>query len=55
MAEKKSTDDKKPANYVRVQKGHSITAWVLISLLTDGIGLIWVAIYSISKNHYWHA
>jgi hypothetical protein len=41
--------------YSRQQTPHSATAWTLISLFTGGIGLIWVAYYSLSPNHYWKA
>lgn len=49
------TANRMPVSYTRAQKGHSITAWVLISMVTGGIGLIWLIYYSVSPNHYWHA
>jgi hypothetical protein len=41
--------------YNRQQTPHSMTKWILISLFTGGIGLIWMAYYSLSPNHYWTA
>lgn len=40
------------AQYVRQQKGHSLTLHIL--LIFTGIGLFTVPYYSISKNHFWH-
>lgn len=41
-------------SYVRNQKGHSLTLWIILSLflIVPVIGLIY---YSVSPNHYWHA
>ena len=39
-------------NYVRVQKGHSIILWLLLSC--TGIGLLVTIYYTFSPNHYWH-
>lgn len=42
-----------PVSYARQQTGHSLTKWILLSVLAVGIpGLIY---YSVSPNHYWHA
>jgi hypothetical protein len=41
--------------YTRQQRGHSVIAWTLVSIITGGIGLIWVIYYSVSPNHFWHA
>ena len=40
--------------YVRAQKGHSLLLWLFLSLVTSGVGLIWVLYYTFSPNHYWH-
>lgn len=40
--------------YVRQQKGHSVLIWLLISVITAGIGFIVMIYYTISKNHFWH-
>lgn len=42
------------AQYVRMQKGHSLVLWIILTLLTAGIGIIWLIYYSSSPNHYWH-
>lgn len=41
--------------YNRQQTPHSMTKWILISLFTGGLGLIWMAYYGMSPNHYWTA
>jgi|GEM_PF-3141522 len=43
---------KRQPNYVRVQKGHSLTKHLLF-----GIFVLWIPAiyYTISPNHYWHA
>lgn len=41
------------ANYVRMQKGHSILFW-LIMCSVGGIGLPFLVYYTVSPNHYWH-
>lgn len=46
---------KREVVYNRQQTPHSLTKWVLISFITGGIGLIWLAYYSMSPNHYWKA
>lgn len=39
--------------YTRQQKGHSLTIWIILSMMLIGIpGLIY---YTKSPNHYWHA
>ena len=40
--------------YVRQQKGHSVLIWLIISIITAGIGFIVMLYYTISKNHFWH-
>ena len=40
------------ANYVRQQKGHSLTLHIILLFL--GIGVVTIPYISISKNHYWH-
>lgn len=40
--------------YVRQQKGHSVLIWLLISIVTAGLGLIVMLYFTISKNHFWH-
>lgn len=40
--------------YVRQQKGHSVLIWLLLSIITAGIGFIVMIYYTFSKNHYWH-
>lgn len=40
--------------YVRVQKGHSVIIWLVLSLLTAGVGFIVMLYFTISKNHFWH-
>ncbi len=47
------TANKMPVSYVREQKGHSITAWILLSCIV--VGIPWLIYYSVSPNHYWHA
>ena len=42
------------SQYVRIQKGHSLVLWILLSIFLCGIPLIWVIYFSISPNHYWH-
>ena len=42
-----------PVSYVRQQKGHSITGWIIASLFV--VGIPWLIYYSVSPNHYWHA
>ena len=39
--------------YVRAQKGHSIVKHVCLIFLF-GVGIVTIAYYSISPNHYWH-
>lgn len=39
--------------YVRTQKGHSIVKHSLLIPLF-GVGIVTIAYYSISPNHYWH-
>ncbi|GAB3797965.1 hypothetical protein GCM10028798_09770 [Humibacter antri] len=46
--------NKMPVSYTREQKGHSLTGWIIASVLLV-IPLIWVIYYSVSPNHYWHA
>ena len=41
------------AQYVRIQKGHSLVIWILLSVFLI-IPAIWVIYFTISKNHYWH-
>jgi hypothetical protein len=41
--------------YNRQQTPHSVTAWIVITFFTAGLGLIWVVYYSMSPNHYWKA
>jgi hypothetical protein len=44
---------KREVSYNRQQKGHSITKYILLSLVIVGLpGLVY---YSVSPNHYWHA
>lgn len=43
---------RKNVTYVRVQKGHSLLLWILLSF--TGIGLIFLIYYTLSPNHYWH-
>lgn len=40
--------------YVRQQKGHSVLIWLIISIITAGLGFIVMLYYTISKNHFWH-
>ena len=40
--------------YVRVQKGHSIIVWLILSLITAGVGFIVMLYFTFSKNHFWH-
>lgn len=44
---------KDKAQYVRMQKGHSIILHIL--LVCVGVGLFTIPYITISKNHYWHA
>lgn len=48
----KNLQGRDKAQYVRQQKGHSLTLHIL--LIFTGIGFFTVPYYSISKNHYWH-
>jgi hypothetical protein len=51
------TDSRKArdkAQYVRQQKGHSLTLWILLSLFLF-VPVFWLIYYSVSPNHYWHA
>ncbi len=41
-------------SYVRQQKGHSLTLWIILTLLL-AVPVIWLIYYSVSPNHYWHA
>ena len=41
------------ANYVRMQKGHSIIKCLILCCF--GIGIPFLIYYTISPNHYWHA
>ena len=41
------------ANYVRMQKGHSIIFWLIMSCF--GIGIPFLIYYTCSPNHFWHA
>lgn len=41
-------------SYVRQQKGHSLTLWIILSLFFV-IPVIWLIYFSVSPNHYWHA
>lgn len=41
------------ANYVRMQKGHSLIFWLIMCFFV--IGIPFVIYYTISPNHYWHA
>ena len=43
------------ANYVRIQKGHSVLLHVLLAFFTMGFSLIWTIYYAVSPNHYFHA
>lgn len=52
-----STDSRKArdkAVYTRQQTGHSLTLWIILSVLLV-IPVIWLIYYSVSPNHYWHA
>lgn len=40
--------------YVRQQKGHSLVLWIILSIVTAGLGLIFVLYYTFSPNHFWH-
>jgi hypothetical protein len=40
------------ANYTRVQKGHSLTLFLLTDWLTLYIRTMY---YTFSPNHFWHA
>lgn len=40
------------ANYVRVQKEHSLLLWILLSCCIIGIPKL--IYYTVSPNHYWH-
>lgn len=44
---------KREVSYVRNQKGHSLTWWIILSCFM--IGIPWLIYYSVSPNHYWHA
>jgi len=41
-------------SYVRQQKGHSLTLWIVLTCIL-GIPIIWLIYYSVSPNHFWHA
>lgn len=41
------------AQYVREQKGHSLTLHIFLAFLV--VGLFTIPYYSLSPNHYWHA
>lgn len=40
------------ANYVRVQKGHSIVLHILLIFVL--VGVFTIPYYTLSPNHYWH-
>jgi hypothetical protein len=40
------------AQYVRQQKGHSLTLHLLLGVLVLWVNVIYI---SVSPNHYWHA
>ncbi|MGK0740406.1 DUF2510 domain-containing protein [Leucobacter sp. Z1108] len=42
-----------PVSYVRPQRPHSLTKWIIASLFM--VGIPWLIYYSISPNHYWEA
>jgi hypothetical protein len=46
---------KREVIYTRQQQGHSVIVWTLVSIVTGGLGLIWVIYYTASPNHYWRA
>lgn len=47
------TTNTKQVQYVRQQKGHSLTLHIM--LIFVGVGMFTVPYYSLSPNHYWHA
>ncbi len=49
-----SLNVKREVTYVRQQKGHSLTLWIILSLFFL-FPVIWVIYFSTSPNHYWHA
>lgn len=50
---KEAPRGKDGAQYVRQQKGHSLTKHILLCFVL--VGFVTIPYYSISKNHYWHA
>lgn len=52
MGKKGRTANGMNVSYVRNQKGHSLTLWILLSFAA--IGIPWLIYYSVSPNHYWH-
>jgi hypothetical protein len=42
------------AVYTRQQTGHSLTLWIILSVLLF-IPVFWLIYFSVSPNHYWHA
>lgn len=52
VSEQKVRQSRDRAQYVRQQKGHSLTWHLLL-----GVFVLWIPAiyYSFSPNHYWHA
>ena len=48
------TANRMPVSYTRQQQGHSLTLWIILSLLFV-IPVIWLIYFSVSPNHFWHA
>lgn len=49
---KKWQETKASPNYIRQQKGHSLTKHILLCFVM--VGFFTIPYYSISPNHYWH-
>lgn len=51
--EKEAPKGRDGTQYMRQQKGHSLTKHIL--LIFVGVGMFTIPYISLSKNHYWHA
>lgn len=48
-----SESEKAKPQYVRQQKGHSLTLHIFLIFVL--VGVFTIPYYSLSPNHYWHA
>lgn len=53
VSKNQRTANNMSVSYQRQQTGHSLTKWIILSLVM--VGIPWLIYYSVSPNHYWHA